>query len=124
MEATAEDILYYYREKDVDEKMFYQLKDYMEARRLHTQTQKTTDGKLFVLFIALIIRSSLYQKLKEYKIIHHLTLCVEKCIRKLENIQVVTRKNHAPRLVKELTKQQRELLEIFDLNIDKLMEEL
>lgn len=122
MEATTEDILYYYREKDVDEKMFYQLKDYMEARRLHTQTQKTTDGKLFVLFIALILRCSLYQKLKEYKTIHHMTL--QKCIRKLENIQFVIRKNHAPRLAKELTSQQREMLDIFGLDINKLMEEI
>lgn len=121
-EATAEDILYYYREKDVDEKMFYQLKDYMEARRLHTHTQKTTDGKLFVLFIALIMRSRLYQKLKQYKTANHMTL--EKCIRKLENIQVILRKNQSPRLVKELTRQQKDLLDIFQIDINKLIDEL
>lgn len=65
-ELSANDILYYYREKDVDEKMFYQLKDYMNARRMHTQNQETTNGKIFVLFIALIIRCAMYQKLSQY----------------------------------------------------------
>ena len=118
--STANDILYYYRAKDVDEKMFYQLKDYIGMRRLRTHQQKTTEGKIFNLFIALIIRNYIYQKIDEFKRINHLTF--NKCIRKLENIQLVTRKNQPPRLSKAVTKQQRELLEIFDLNIEKILE--
>lgn len=118
-ESTANDILYYYREKDVDEKMFYQLKEYMGARRLHTQNQETTNGKLFVLFIALIIRSHMYQKLTKYKTIHHLTF--EKCMRKLDDIRIIKRKNKPARLTKEVTKQQRDMLEIFGVNIEDIV---
>lgn len=119
MKSSANDILYYYREKDVDEKMFYQLKDYMGARRLHTQNQDTTNGKLFVLFIALIIRSYMYQKLSTFKTINHLTF--EKCLRKLDDIEIIKRKNLPVRLTKEVTKQQRDMLEIFGVDIDAVI---
>lgn len=117
-EMKGNDILYYYRAKDTDEKMFYQLKIYLEAGRIRTHNQETTDGKLFTLFIALIMRSYLYQKLEGYKTVNHLTL--EKCFRKLENIQMIKVGNEM-RLTKALTKQQKELLEIFEIDIDQVM---
>lgn len=119
-QASADDILYYYREKDIDEKMFYQLKNYEELNRLRTHNQKTTDGKIFNLFISLIIRNYMQQKLKSYMNINHLTL--EKCILKLEDIKMIKIKGQPPRLLKELTKQQKELLKILGVDIYKTLE--
>lgn len=51
-------------------------------------------------------------------------MTLKKCINKLENIQVVYQKNHKPRLAKEITKQQREILDIFNLTIEKVIEEM
>lgn len=121
-EATADEILYYYREKDVDEKMFYQLKDYMECNRLHTHMQQTTDGKLFTLFVALIVRSYVYNKLSSYMSINHLTL--EKCFRKLENLKAIKIRGQKARLTKALTKQQNDLLSEFGIDIKKTVERL
>lgn len=121
-QASADDILYYYREKDIDEKMFYQLKNYEELNRLRTHNQKTTDGKIFNLFVSPIIRNYMQQKLKSYMSINHLTL--EKCILKLEDIKIIKIKDQPPRLLKELTKQQKELLKILGVDIYKTLEKI
>lgn len=115
---SADEVLYYYRAKDADEKMFYCLKNYMDGDRLRTHNQETTDGKMFVLFIGLIIRSYMYNQLDEFKQTKHLTF--EKCMRKLENIKAVKTKDGV-KLTKALTKEQREMLEIFDIDMEKVL---
>ena len=45
MNATAQGIIDAYRDKDYDEKQFYDLKQYMGARRPRVHGQKTFDGK-------------------------------------------------------------------------------
>lgn len=113
MNATATDIIYHYREKDADEKMFYALKNYDDLDRLRTHKQKTTDGKLFVSFIALILRSWLNQKVGEYKTRKHLTLT--NIINKLSDIQILHTKAET-RYIKSVTKEQNEILECFGLD--------
>jgi len=63
MKSTASDILDYYRAKDVDEKLFAQIKVDMDGSRIRTHSEETTDGKTFVTFIACVIRSYLLNKL-------------------------------------------------------------
>jgi hypothetical protein len=46
MTSTPSDILYYYRAKDADEKLFAQIKVDMECDRFRTHKQETTDGNL------------------------------------------------------------------------------
>ena len=115
--ATANDIIGYYREKDADEKMFYALKNYNDLERLRTHYQKTTDGKIFVSFIALILRAWLDDKLYEYK--KRTRLPLKKIIMKLSDIQLLHSKNET-RYVKSLTKEQKEILAIFGLNPEDL----
>ena len=64
MKAKPEDSLYYYRAKDSVEKLFDQIKVDIGAKRSRTHTNKTTDGKIFVIFIALAIRTYMLGKLK------------------------------------------------------------
>lgn len=115
--ATANDIIYYYREKDIDEKMFYALKNYSDMNRLKTHSQKTTDGKIFVTFISLILRSWMNQKLYDYKKGTKLTL--KKIIYKLDDIKVLHSKKEC-RYLKTVTKEQRNLMQIFGLNTEDL----
>jgi transposase len=65
-ESTPEDALYHYRAKDAVEKLFCQIKCDMEGNRIRTHNEQTTDGKVFVTFIACVIRSFLLCKLKQY----------------------------------------------------------
>lgn len=113
--ATANNIIHYYREKDIDEKMFYALKNYNDLDRLRTHQQKTTDGKIFVTFISLILRSWLNSKLYEYKKRTHLSL--KKIILKMSDIQYLRSKNEV-RFLKSLTKEQKDILDIFLVNIE------
>lgn len=117
LKSTANNIIYYYREKDVDEKMFYALKNYNDLDRLRTHQQKTTDGKVFITFISLILRAWLNEKLYEYKKRTHLPL--KKIILKMSDIQILHSKNET-RYLKNVTKEQKEILGIFDLNTDDL----
>ena len=66
MDATPEDTLFHYRAKDVVEKLFDQIKCDMEGNRIRTHNEQTTDGKVFVTFVACVIRTYLLNKLTQY----------------------------------------------------------
>ncbi len=63
---SAADTLYYYRTKDADEKLFYQLKIDLDANRLRVHSDTAVNGKLFMLFIAQILRVNLSTELTHY----------------------------------------------------------
>jgi transposase len=65
MESTPEDTLYHYRAKDAIEKLFDQIKCDMDGNRIRTHNELTTDGKVFVTFIACVIRSYLLNMLDQ-----------------------------------------------------------
>jgi transposase len=56
--STGE-IIGWYRRRDVIEKAFDNLKNELDYHRLRTHLNETTDGKLFVAFLALILRTQL-----------------------------------------------------------------
>ncbi|MDR0697239.1 MAG: hypothetical protein LBF68_06910 [Christensenellaceae bacterium] len=63
MNSSLDQILKYYRQKDVIEKVYAQIKVEMYGNRFITQNDETTDGKMFTMFIAAIIRAYLVDKL-------------------------------------------------------------
>lgn len=46
MDASASSLLYYYRVKDADEKLFSQIKVDMDGRRMRTHNEQTTEGHM------------------------------------------------------------------------------
>lgn len=115
---TARSVIYHYREKDIDEKGFYSLKNYIDFKRLRTHNLNTTEGKTFVEFIALILKIWIDKKFDTYKKAHSLT--TKKLIKKLSNIQVIKSKKEV-RYLKSITKEQEELLNLFDYDSNKLL---
>lgn len=115
--ATAQGIIDAYRDKDYDEKQFYDLKQYMGARRPRVHGQRTFDGKYAVLMIALIYRTWLKEKLRSYKTAHHLTL--KRCMMKLSDIKMLVDSDEV-RLLKSITAEQRALLEACSVDPDSL----
>jgi transposase len=115
MTATAEDSLYFYRDKDSAEKLFDQMKVDMGCGRIRTHTEDTTAGKVFVIFIALAIRAYMLGKLKSYLAKNSTSL--QRTLSKLENIFVI-HSNGWSRFSKALTKQQKEILESFNATND------
>lgn len=61
---TNEEALYAYRNKDRVEKMFETLKNDIIDGRMHVHSLEAWQGKLFVLFLALILRKELHKRLK------------------------------------------------------------
>jgi transposase len=84
MASTPEDTLYHYRAKDAAEKLFDQIKCDMDGNRVRTHNEQTTDGKVFVTFIACIIRSYLLEKLKQFLADNSTSL--KKALNQLSNI--------------------------------------
>jgi transposase len=111
MLAKPEDILYFYRAKDADEKLFDQIKVDMQGSRVRTHSEKTTDGKIFVTFIALAIRAYMLGILRKYIAANSTSL--KKAMNKLGNIIVVSDAESC-RFVKAFTKHQKDILEPFN----------
>ena len=107
---SATDILYYYRTKDADEKLFYQLKVYLEANRIRVHSDVAVEGKIFMLFIAQILRAKLSNDLRQLLDAHHLPL--DKAMKKMANVRIKTTPEGF-NLLKAPTKQQKEIYATF-----------
>lgn len=114
---SHEDVLYHYRAKDAAEKLFSQLKVDMQGSRIRTHNEQTTNGKAFVLFVALAIRTYMMGKLKKYLTDDATSL--KKILNQLTNITVITTGGKA-RFTKALTKDQKLILSAFDATDDIL----
>lgn len=63
-----------YRNKDLVEKAFENLKDRLNLRRVAVSSEQSLDGKLFVQFVALIYLSHITKKMQENKLFKDYTL--------------------------------------------------
>jgi len=108
----SKEILSLYRRKDKVEKNFDNLKNYLDFKRLRTHKDSTTEGKLFVGFISLIIKSYIEYKLKDYFIKNNSS--VEKIFRELKKIKIV-KMNNGQNLMAPLTSKQKKILNEFDI---------
>jgi transposase len=114
-DSTPEDTLYHYRAKDAIEKLFDQIKCDMGGNRIRTHNEQTTDGKIFVTFIACIIRSYLLTKLNQFLTDNSTSL--KKVLSQLSNIMIIS-KSKEFRLTKALTKKQKQILKLFTADTD------
>jgi transposase len=114
MASTPEDTIYHYRAKDAIEKLFDQIKGDMDGSRIRTHNEQTTDGKVFVTFIACIIRSHLLNTLNQYLTDNSTSL--KKALCQLSNITVISNSNEL-RFTKALTKKQKQILKSFSADI-------
>jgi transposase len=107
MLCSPENLIRIYRGRDVIEKNFCQLKNGLDFRRLRTHINETTDGKVFVGFLALILRTCLLGKVKAQTETKRFTL--NKVLLELKKIKTVTMSDRH-RLVTPLTKTQKTIL--------------
>ena len=112
IKKSPNEILEIYKRKDLVEKSFDNLKNHMDMKRIRCHNKSTTEGKIFVAFIGLIIKSHMENILSEYMDTNNST--IEKVIRELKKIKVVTLQN-GKRLMNPLTKKQKEILTFFKI---------
>jgi hypothetical protein len=95
----------------VIEKLFDLYKTEHDGYRVRTENEHTTEGKTFVNFIAAIIRLAIMTKISFY--LQKVEPSIRIVLAKLNNIMISTN-GTTKRLIKPLTKQQKEILSALD----------
>ncbi len=116
---SAEEALILYKGRDSSEKLFSGDKTFLGGRSMRVQSQNALSSKIFIEFVALIIRNRIYTLLKEelFRIDTRPNyMTVPQAIRELEKIEMVRRNNGTYRLDHAVTKRQKNILNAFGLD--------
>ena len=116
---TASQALIQYKGRDISEKLFRADKTFIGSRSERVQSSQSMSSKIFIEFVALIIRNRIYNLLKEQMIrieARQKYLTVPAAIRELEKIEMVRRNNGTYRLDHAVTKTQKIILSSFGLD--------
>ncbi|MBA7542079.1 hypothetical protein ES705_34395 [subsurface metagenome] len=104
--------MYLYRRKDIIEKFFNNIKNDINRKRLRIHKKETFEGRLFLDFIALIIYSWIKKIMRNEGI--NKTYTVQELIYELKKIKLI-RLGEKKKIITEVSKKQRELLEKFNI---------
>lgn len=120
----APEILDIYRSRDNIEKMFRSLKSGIDFNKFRVHTDASLKAKVFITFIAMIIRNEIFQKTISIRKENRKYYTVPSMIHELDNIEI-TRNSHG-RYVRRyaLTKKQKRILEQFDIDENRLNKEI
>ena len=116
---TAAEALIQYKGRDVSEKLFQADKTFIGSNSMRIHSDRALSAKIFVEFIALIVRNRIYNLLKETMLrleARQNYLTVPKAIRELEKIEMVRRNNGLYRLDHAITKKQKVILSSFGMS--------
>jgi hypothetical protein len=106
-----------YRDKDVVEKSFDDLKNQLDMKRLRMHSSATVDGRLFVQFIALIYMSALRRDMRKSSLIERYT--VRELLQEMDTLTKVKYSGKYGYILTEMTKPQREILKGLDITFSK-----
>ena len=126
---TATQALVQYKGRDISEKLFRSDKTFIGSKSERVQSSQSMSSKIFIEFVALIVRNRIYNLLKEQMIrleTKQKYMTVPAAIRELEKIEMVRRNSGVYKLDHAVTKTQKIILSSFGLdetNISKSAEE-
>jgi transposase len=124
-EMTAKKALALYKSRDGSEKLFRGDKSYLGNRSMRVQSDESTDAKVFIEFVALIVRNKIYTCLKDEMIKsgrkNYMT--VPAALKELEKIEMIKLTDNVYRLDHAVTAVQKEILKAFDLTVANVKEE-
>jgi len=110
LNKTPSEVLDIYRMKDVIESCFDDLKNGIDMKRLRVHSEAALEGKAFVAFIALIFRSFVHNRLKEYIAAQRLSLAqIFDELRMIKAVKI----SDGMLLCNPITKRQRTILSYF-----------
>ena len=119
---SSSEVLRIYKEKDVIEKGFDDIKNHIDMKRLRVHSDATVAGKLFCAFLALIITSEMTNCLHEYNSSNDKrTLSKRGLINQLEKLRIIGSSGKW-RLINPLSKTQRDLLNALNISDNDFLE--
>lgn len=120
---TAKEALLLYKNRDASEKLFRGDKSYLGDKNLRIYGDSAAESKIFIEFLALIIRNRIYNCLKEEwikleKRPNYMT--VPAAIKELEKIEMVRLTDNKYRLDHAVTATQKTILKAFGMDTDMI----
>lgn len=117
-EMTAPDALDLYKSRDASEKLFRGDKSYLGEWSMRTYHDEPTHAKIFIEFIALIIRNKIYTCLKDRmkelkKKKNYMT--VPAALKELDKIEIIRQMDGVYRLDHAVTATQKDILQAFNM---------
>ena len=127
---TAKEAIRLYKGRDVTEKLFRGDKSYLGNRSMRVYSNETLNSKIFIEFVALILRNGMYKLLKENQNMieqkrNYMT--VPASIRELDKIEMICVAGDTYKLDHAITSTQKQILKAFDIDanyIKKATEEI
>lgn len=120
---TAKDALNLYKSRDTSEKLFRGDKSYLGDKSLRVYGDSAAESKIFIEFIALVIRNRIYRDLKEEmlkleKRPNYMT--VPAALRELEKIEMVRLTDNLYHLDHAVTAAQKTILKAFGMDANRV----
>ena len=120
---TAKEALLLYKNRDASEKLFRGDKSYLGDKSLRIYGDSASESKIFIEFLALIIRNKMYNCLKDEwirlgKRPNYMT--VPAAIKELEKIEMVRLTDNKYRLDHAVTATQKTILKAFGMDADMI----
>lgn len=114
---TAAQALEHYKSRDVSEKLFRGDKSYLGNKSFRVHANESVHAKIFIEFVALIIRNRFYSCLKEQmqKSGKKNYMTVPAAIRELEKIELIRQSDRGYRMDYAVTAVQKEILKAFNM---------
>lgn len=120
---TAKEAITLYKNRDASEKLFRGDKSYMGNKSMRAHHNESVDSKIFIEFIALIIRNKIYTSLKDEMV--HIRkkpnyMTVPAAIKELEKIEMIRHPDGTYGLYSGATSTQKSILKAFGIDTNYL----
>ena len=122
-EANYDETLTLYKGRDSSEKLFSATKSFLGGKSVRVHSREALDTKMFIEFLALIVRNKIYNDLHDHKILEKRKnnyLTVPAAIKQLEMIELVRGGDDKYLLDHALTRQQKDILAAFDMDEESI----
>ena len=123
---TAKDALELYKSRDESEKLFKGDKSYLGNSAVRVQSDEAADAKIFIEFVALVIRNKIYTSLKDAVLEDDSRanyMNVPAAIKELEKIEMIRQNSGEYRLDHAVTATQKAILKAFQLDAAYIQKE-